>query len=222
MGRILLVPPSAVRRLHLSSADIMAQIANASHTAGIEEMMHDLEVSSRALPETPSPLRINVYNAAREGSIDKLKCVGESVPERLGHQDDQHGLTPLHNAAISDCVQAAQLLLQMEVQMDTVDNDGHTALHLAAKYNAIEVKDKWGYTALHHAAYNDAVEVAKLLLDNGAAADTKENYGRTALQLAKCYKEMQHSGIVELLKAAEVEPRKAAEVDQPLAPKQVE
>jgi len=213
----------------------MAQIANASHTAGIEEMMHDLEVSSRALPETPSPLRINVYNAAREGSIDKLKCVGESVPERLGHQDDQHGLTPLHNAAISDCVQAAQLLLQMEVQMDTVDNDGHTALHLAAKYNAIEVaselisagaamelKDKWGYTALHHAAYNDAVEVAKLLLDNGAAADTKENYGRTALQLAKCYKEMQHSGIVELLKAAEVEPLKAAEVDQPLAPKQVE
>jgi len=69
-----------------------------------------------------------------------------------------------------------------------LDQDGHTALHLAAKYNAIEVaselisagaamelKDKWGYTALHHAAYNDAVEVAKLLLDNGAAADTKEN-----------------------------------------------
>jgi len=42
-------------------------------------------------------------------------------------------------------------------------------------------QDKGGWTALHFAAQNGDISIARILLENGAKVDIKEEYGNTAL-----------------------------------------
>ncbi len=45
----------------------------------------------------------------------------------------------------------------------------------------INERDSNGWTALHFASQNGDVEIGKLLIDNGADIDSKDNYGNTPL-----------------------------------------
>ncbi len=45
----------------------------------------------------------------------------------------------------------------------------------------INERDSNGWTALHFASQNGDVEIGKLLIDNGADIDSKDNYGNSNL-----------------------------------------
>ncbi|EAX94535.1 hypothetical protein TVAG_429770 [Trichomonas vaginalis G3] len=79
------------------------------------------------------------------------------------------------------------------------DEEGNTALHIAALYNSKETaellishganineKDSEESTALHSAACN-CKEVAELLISHGANINEKEEFGNTALHIAAQY-----------------------------------
>jgi ankyrin repeat protein len=78
--------------------------------------------------------------------------------------------------------------------IDELDRDGRSALHMAAHANDAEkvaeliaaganlgLQDRIGYTPLHMAAQQYSVEAARLLLDAGAAVDPVDAHGNTPL-----------------------------------------
>ncbi|EAY10973.1 ankyrin repeat protein, putative [Trichomonas vaginalis G3] len=80
------------------------------------------------------------------------------------------------------------------------DENGRTALHIAAIYNSKETaellishganineKDENGRTALHIAAIYNSKETAELLISHGANINEKDENGRTALHIAAIY-----------------------------------
>ena len=76
-----------------------------------------------------------------------------------------HGGTPLHVAAESDALQAAELLIASGARIDEPDNSGETPLHWAARHNA--------------------PVVAELLINENANVNAKDNDGWTPLDWAK-------------------------------------
>ena len=91
-----------------------------------------------------------------------------------------------------------QTALENGADPNTTDEDGVSALMLAAKSNTpdvvedllehgayINAKDNGGRTALMYAAaYNRDFKVLKVLLDSGASANAKDKSGRTVLMYA--------------------------------------
>ena len=93
----------------------------------------------------------------------------------------------------------ARLLLEAGVNQDAKNDEGHTALMLAAGNGHVEMarlllaagadkdlQNRFGNTALMRAAENGHVEIARLLLEAGAdrGLDLHNRFGNTALMLA--------------------------------------
>ena len=112
---------------------------------------------------------------------------------------DDHGYTPLHEAAVSPgAVPLARLLLDRGVDANVRGQDGETPLHVATRNGNREMakllldsggnvdarETAFGWTPLHLAAYEGQVEMAQLLLDRGAKVDAVDKNGQTALHLA--------------------------------------
>lgn len=57
-------------------------------------------------------------------------------------------------------------------------------------------RDKFGWTPLHWAASHGFIDICKILLDNGAKVDVKNNYGMTPIHKAQV---SMHQNIVDLL-----------------------
>lgn len=86
-------------------------------------------------------------------------------------------------------------LLNIINHVDSIVNKtGESTLHLACKYNYIElaqllldkganfhIQDKTGRTPLHTCAMNNSIEIAKLLIDKGARVSILNNGGETPL-----------------------------------------
>jgi len=89
------------------------------------------------------------------------------------------GLYPLQIAAIKGWTEMAELLLS------------------AGARSVINEKDDiWHYTPLHHAAEQGNIALVKVLLDNGADKEIKDDQGRTPLKIAE---EKGHKEIADLL-----------------------
>lgn len=82
----------------------------------------------------------------------------------------------------------------LDVELNLVDGEGFSAMHLAARYNRKNVIDVLikngankdlrgveGLTPLHLATKYDMTSAAKFLIENGADVDVKNTYGTTAL-----------------------------------------
>ena len=82
-------------------------------------------------------------------------------PNKYGYD----GKTPLHIAAAKGDTEALVLLLQHNANPDTVDGSMHRS-------------------ALHRAVYNQHESAARALIEHDARCDTKDKYGKTALELA--------------------------------------
>ncbi len=98
-----------------------------------------------------------------------------SYPKR-----SQKGAFPLQIAVIKGWTEMAELLLS------------------AGARSIINEKDYiWHYTSLHHAAEQGNKALVKVLLDNGADTNIKDDLGKTPLKIAE---EKDHKEIVDLLR----------------------
>jgi len=123
---------------------------------------------------------------------------------------DQNRRTALHWASKSGDVELTNLLVSQGVNVDALDINGHTPLHLAAIQDRflpatiqllagkpnVNIADQNGNTALHLAATSGNTEMIKLLIDQTENIDAKNNKGETALHLASYFR---YSDIVGIL-----------------------
>lgn len=99
----------------------------------------------------------------------------------------------LLKAADNGYLNEVKLFLRMGADINAKNNDGRTALHVAAALGHldivkeliergadIEAKNPLGRTALLLATINDQVQIIKELLKNGADIEAKDNNGYTA------------------------------------------
>lgn len=121
------------------------------------------------------------------------------------------------NALMYACAKHSQmipLLLENKAEVNKVDFWGNTALHILVKWIEygvdsagikllldagvpINATNMDGKTALHHALQNERIKIdsIKLLLDQGASADIKDNNGLTPLQRVEALGILQWSSI---------------------------
>ncbi|KAL0424301.1 UNVERIFIED_CONTAM: Ankyrin repeat domain-containing protein, chloroplastic [Sesamum radiatum] len=121
---------------------------------------------------------------------------------------------PLHTFALAGQIKFMDGLLEQSYDINLVDKDGLTALHLAVigKREAVishllrkganpEVKDKEGWTPLHVAMQTRNRDIAKILLVNGADRTRRNQDGNTPLDLSLCYgKDFKSYELAKLLK----------------------
>lgn len=116
----------------------------------------------------------------------------------------------LHQSLVSSLpLDKFTTLISEGEDIDAIDHDGQTPLHLATfldmkshvqllieKRALLNVKDKNGDTAVHLACETNHVDCLKLLVDNSADVNVTNNDGRTPLHVAA---ENSNSKVVELL-----------------------
>ena len=104
----------------------------------------------------------------------------------------------LYAAKNKDIITVKNLLAKSEgIDINAVDEDGNTALMLAAFFAKkdivralldagadVNVKNKKGNTALIIAAWHGRINMVKLLLAKGVDINVKDKYGNTALKIA--------------------------------------
>jgi len=135
--------------------------------------------------------------AAREKS-DKVAAVLLDNPKTKIEAEDRSGENALMLAALNSDTDLVKLLITKGAE---VNKKGWTALHYAAAngnddiaklllgYSAyVDAQSPNGTTPLMMAARGDHISTLKLLLDNGADLNAKNQIGMNALDFAKQYK----------------------------------
>jgi ankyrin repeat protein len=125
------------------------------------------------------------------------------------------GWTPLAIAIAHNHNQAAEILLDRDVDVNQRNYLGQTALMLAARRDDanlvlnilnkgadINAKTVKGWTALMHAARQGNLEVVRILLKHGAITNAKNVDGKSALQLAQVFPSAETTEVVRTLKEA--------------------
>jgi ankyrin repeat protein len=86
--------------------------------------------------------------------------------------------------------------------LEAVINEDIDALEKALPSENIDEQDsESGFTALHYCAQYGNAEMAKILIDNGASVNLKDNYGNTALFKAVFFSQGKTEIIKMLLRA---------------------
>ncbi|KAL4903579.1 hypothetical protein BDW74DRAFT_155782 [Aspergillus multicolor] len=158
---------------------------------------------------TDDPWLHSLIRAIENDSVEDLGPLletEESLERKFDHVIIEHegsveGLTPFLLAASLGRLGIVEEFLRRGVDMDAQTTDrGSNAFHLAASYGHIDVMqrllseensahllDQWspaGANALMFAAMERRTKAVRLLIDRGAAVDTADEYGRTALHMA--------------------------------------
>lgn len=108
---------------------------------------------------------------------------------------DEDGRNALHHATLmNDIARVQQLVTDKKIDVNALDNEGFSALHLAVQENH---KD-----------------VVRILFDNGAIVDVRDNHGNTPLMRAldSCYKALATNmpdpgAIIKMLLKAGADPK---------------
>lgn len=117
----------------------------------------------------------------------------------------------LIQAAMNNNFSEVEYLVSRGANLNAVDSNGNTALHLMASYgwfdmaNLLVTKganlnsvDSKGNTALHLIAYYGLrLDIAKLLIENGADLNILNNEGKTAVYLAASYGRIETSKLFD-------------------------
>lgn len=164
-----------------------------------------------------------IYGAAMRGDVARVKTLLKHDPELVFNNDNDHGWTPLHCAAVKGYKDMAELLLANNANVNAKANGGSTPLHwaviqghddvaalLLARKADVNAKANDGQTPLHIAALNGSKDMAELLLANKAHVNAEDNTGKTPLRLAVGDKDGQslvekdwfkgHKDVVDLLR----------------------
>lgn len=150
--------------------------------------------------------------AVKNGDIDSVRILMES-----GFKIDNSIDTLLHDAVAMDQVDIMDVLCQglQNIDVNSVDSNGHTALHVAANRGSVksiqfllsmggdpDIVDSNGRGPLHLAAAEGHVEAADLLLKTTAFAKSAvTKVGQTAFDLAA---EKGHSDLYDSLHLSDV------------------
>jgi ankyrin repeat protein/Tol biopolymer transport system component len=140
-----------------------------------------------------SALADEIHEAAKEGTLAKVKELLEKDPKLINFKDE-NGRTPLHWACLGVHKDVAQYLLEKGADVNAKDNNETTAMHSAAAQGHTEVakllikngaqinaKNYFSQTPLHTAAFNGQRDVTELLVASGAKLETRDDHGRTPL-----------------------------------------
>ncbi|CAE1328150.1 TRPA1 [Acanthosepion pharaonis] len=147
-----------------------------------------------------------IHIAARNGSgksldllIERVKTIGKG--NVLCYLDRENNM-PLHSSVHSGNLETVRVCLAAGARVDTQQDDGSTALHLACSqgsYEMVEImyqlqkdtftqalvkKDIQQMTPLHRATLFGHVPLMTFLLDHGADIESKDKQQRTPLLLA--------------------------------------
>ncbi|WP_053332772.1 ankyrin repeat domain-containing protein [Candidatus Jidaibacter acanthamoebae] len=160
--------------------------------------------------------------AASKRSEEILRMLlenGAEIDKRNDRNSDRYKWTALMYAVNIGYSKGVKILIENGADVNKKDNDGWTALMLAASSNDKEMvkhllthpkieinnQDLKGKTALIHAAENGALDVVDLLLNNRVDINKVDNSNKTALHymVSGTYfinKEQQHNLILNFIK----------------------
>jgi len=145
-----------------------------------------------------------VFKAIQTGTNSTLQQLIET-DANLANMESKDGLTPLGFAAHYGNLEAVQILIDYNADVNAVSHSklsfipSNTALHaslagarnidvirlLLAHHARTNICDSNGHTCLHTAAFHDDnLDIIRLLIDHGADVNSKAEGGDTALQLA--------------------------------------
>jgi ankyrin repeat protein len=164
---------------------------------------------------------VTVYDAAAIGDAEKVEALLIANPGLVSSKDYKFGRTPLHWAALYGNSDVAELLLAKGANVNAVDQDRMTPLHLVAKNDYKEnaksmlataklllasnadvnaVDFPFGDTPLHKAAggKGNCEEMVKLLLANKSDVNAMNGSGWTPLHVAASE---DRTGVADLLLA---------------------
>ena len=149
-----------------------------------------------------------LHRAARDGSIKQTTALLSMNSVDID-QGTPEGYTPLMIAAVKGCSSIVVILLAKGANPLVVNDDGFTALHLAAEAGKLATlavllythadlhakKSFCGLTPLHLAAQDGRFEIVRVLVKAGADVRAQGPSGHTALHMAT------HARHVETVKA---------------------
>lgn len=92
----------------------------------------------------------------------------------LTQQRDENGQTLLHHAVALDEPTSVTTVVEAGTDIDAVDNDGNTALHILA-----DIEDT------REDAQERQISMARDLINHGAAFNTQNNAGQTPAEIAR-------------------------------------
>jgi uncharacterized protein len=140
--------------------------------------------------------------------IEELLKSGIDINER------ESGSSALHRAVVYNSKDAAQLLIERNIDINLKDERGATALHYCAQYNRLEIskiilsnkgrldiEDNYGNQPLWTAVFNvkkdlSGLDLVELYLQYGADKNHKNNAGRSPLDFAN---QVQFAPLLEVL-----------------------
>ena len=173
-------------------------IAHARNPAGVSALM---QARYENKLELVALLRdgvgdLDVFEAAALGDNTQLVSLLEKNRD-LAKAHSSDGFTPLHLACFFGQIEAAEILISHQADVNAVSPMRIAVIHsAAASRNAALLKlvlqagadpnpqQQGGYTALHEAAMHNSVERAQALLDAGADRSIRSDAGLTAAEMA--------------------------------------
>lgn len=150
------------------------------------------------LPRQLTDAEKTLFQAVKDNDFETLKRLKKE--EANFEITDFINRTPLHVAVESNNFEIVQfLIVEVGVDIEAREVDGWTALYCAVKEDNPEIinlllevgsadfetRDNFGMTALHWAAKNNRPKAAKALKEAGADLNAVNNYGETALEIAR-------------------------------------
>ena len=147
------------------------------------------------------PADKELVDAAMDGLVDLMKNILQRPSVDVNYRDnDDHGRTAMHWAALHDDTQVLDILLNNNAEVNPRDNEGNTSLILAVTADGtgvaqtllsltnveVNAKNNYGRTPLMEAAgkSGDYEMVKQLLKHQRTEINLQDNEGSTSLILA--------------------------------------
>ncbi|XP_066924835.1 transient receptor potential cation channel subfamily A member 1-like isoform X2 [Clytia hemisphaerica] len=139
-----------------------------------------------------------LHLAIEEDNDDTLILLFNTPAKRLINAPDKEFKTPLHYAAKVGNIEAIEMLLEKNADVDLTDNQERTPIHLAAENGqtrcvtalgehtpgSVNYNEETGKSPLHLAAINGFKKTSNVLIEMGAETSSRDDVNWTPLDYA--------------------------------------